>query len=324
MSPTASADSPAQLSTETLAKFLEECLACPKCHGAMLSKPAGYVCRSCGVQFQVPESYVDFLDPTEPSLSSTQTDFSDHYVVQHTPYWAALRQTTEAYSASLPSIFSTLLGRPARCLDIGLSLVSAGHFRPHLERYAGLLAVYCGLDPDAQQLEGAEDGLFMARSVGEALPFVDEAFDLVLIHATLDHCFDYQKTLDECARVLVPDGVTSIILNNDHSWAKQLLPWVARGRRRSASAHHNVFLGPRAVIKEMEKRGFEITRLRGSRYLLLPPAGLETLARLCGASTPRLLALLDAVGNRLAPTLGGDFHLIFRKPGPNENRLDLS
>ncbi len=313
MNSQASAGADSQLCREALVGFLERSLACPKCRTGLMAGRDGYLCYPCGTNFPRLGSYVDFLGVNNCTLGTVQTDFSDHYVMPHTPYWGALRQVTEHYSASLPAVFSALLGRPARCLDVGLSLVAAGHIKPHLQGYTRSLCVYCCVDPDAKQLVCADDRLFMARAVGEFLPFLDEVFDVVLIHATLDHCFDYRKALDECARVLVPEGVVSIILNNDHSWAKRLLPWEARRRRRLATEHHNVFLGPGRLAKEMQWRGLKIERLLGMRYLLLPSSSLEALTQLCGSWTPRLLTLIDQAGNCLAPTLGGDFHLISRK-----------
>lgn len=308
-----SGDATLGFSKETLARFLDRSLACPKCRGRLVEGPQGYLCQSCESQFHRVVSYIDFLDVSDPMLAKAQIDFTAHYIPEHTPYWIALREATEKYSSSLPAFFSAFLNTPVRCLDIGASHIAAGRIKPHLQAYERVLSVYCAIDPDPNQLACQDDRLFIARAVGEFLPFGNEVFDLVLIHATLDHCFDYGKALDELSRVLAPGGVASIYLNNDRSWAKRLLPWEARRRRDLAAGHHHVFLAPSVLMKEMRGRGFEVLRLRGMRYLLLPSAVLEMLARLCGSWTPRIIETIDRIGNWIAPSLGGDYFLFVRK-----------
>lgn len=259
------------------------------------------------------QSYIDFLDSSDSLSSEAETDFSDHYETPQTAYWTALRQVAEPYSSSLPSVFFHYLGRQARCLDIGRSLVQHGRIKPHLRGYEEMLSVYCVLDPDVLQLESEDDRIFMARGIGERLPFADGAFELVLLHATLDHCIDYQRTLDECMRVMVPNGILSIVLNNDGSWAKRILRKAADRRRLAAAKHHRVFLTPEVLAADLTRRGFDVLRLRGTRYLLLPAVIMEAVSRLLGGAMPALLRLCDAAGRRMAPSRGGDFHLIARK-----------
>lgn len=303
------------LSKETLVRFLELNLACPKCRARLVSGPEGhsYSCQFCQLKFTRSSSYIDFLDFNDQVLARTQIDFTDNYAPPQTRYWTALRAATEKYSSSLPTYFSNLLLNPIRCLDIGASHIANGRIKSHLQAYEKILSIYCAIDPDSNQLACQDDRLFIGRAVGEFLPFGDEVFDLVLIHSTLDHCFDYIKTLDEISRVLTPGGVASIYLNNNRSWAKRLLPWETKRRQQLAERHHNVFLGPCELIKEMQKRGFEILRLRGIRYLLLPSTVLEIISRFFSIWTSLIFELVDRAGTRIAPTLGGDFHLIIRK-----------
>jgi len=274
---------------------------------------AGRQCSSCGTLFPQTRSFVDFFHPSDPLLSNAETDFSDHYETPQTTYWKALREVAEPYSSSLASVFLQYIGGPARCLDIGRSLVQHGRLKPHLQEYEGVLSAYCVVDPDERQLECADERIFMARGIGERLPFADQVFELVLLHATLDHCVDYQRTLDECRRVLAPHGVISVTLNNDGSWAKRLLRGAASRRRKAASKHHNVFLTPGMLSADLTRRGFAVIRLRGTRYLLLPHFIMEAMSRIVGTRMPALLRLCDDAGRWLAPSMGGDFHLIARK-----------
>jgi SAM-dependent methyltransferase len=71
-----------------------------------------------------------------------------------------------------------------------------------------------GIDPfnrfgDAGARLARERGLrhlHFALADGMALPFPDEAFDLVLSHAVIEHVADAPLYLRECARVLAPGG----------------------------------------------------------------------------------------------------------------------
>jgi SAM-dependent methyltransferase len=170
------------------------------------------------------------------------------------------------------------------------------------------------LDPDPRQLSCRDGRIVMARGIGEALPFADASFEIVLVHSTLDHCIDASRTLDECGRVLVPGGILSIVLNNDRSWAKRLAPGEARRRRLQASRHHNVFVSGTGMVREVRRRGYSVEYFRGGRYLLLPPSLLKGATRAMGTrAMTRTMRLCDRVGDALAPRLGGDFYLLARK-----------
>jgi SAM-dependent methyltransferase len=75
-------------------------------------------------------------------------------------------------------------------------------------------ALVVGIDPidrfgDAGVRLGRERGLrtlTFARADGMYLPFADDAFDLVLSHAVIEHVADAPLYLRECARVLKADG----------------------------------------------------------------------------------------------------------------------
>jgi ubiquinone/menaquinone biosynthesis C-methylase UbiE len=52
------------------------------------------------------------------------------------------------------------------------------------------------------------------RGTGEDLPFLAEAFDVVLAFWTLNHAADPQRLLSEVARVLAPGGVFLAVLED--------------------------------------------------------------------------------------------------------------
>lgn len=307
------AEGPSHLSKEGLDEFLQKNLQCPTCHGGLTGSTHGYSCEGCAATYRQVGPYIDFLGSVNPLLAMAETKFADEYEIEVTPYWDALCEVTDGFSASLPHRFEKFLTQPARCLDVGLSILAGGRIRPHLLAYHQILSVYCGLEPDSEQLVCSDERLFVGRAIGELLPFRDEVFDLVLIHSVLDHCFDYGRALDEAVRVLATGGLVSVILNNDGSWAKIMFPWETQRRRMLAAGHHHAFFTPKKMEMEMRRRELELVKVDGLRYLILPTAALNGLTFVSGSSASRVIAMIDRLGNRLAPTLGGDFHMLFRK-----------
>jgi len=71
---------------------------------------------------------------------------------------------------------------------------------------------------------GLENMPDLAQADGAALPFADEAFDVITIHDVFEHLLNPQEVLEECFRVLVSGGLVSIItphyygLSGNHLW----------------------------------------------------------------------------------------------------------
>lgn len=57
-----------------------------------------------------------------------------------------------------------------------------------------------------------------ARSVGEALPFRDRSFDLVICKDVTEHCRSPRELLSEIARVLAPGGKAYVTFINRFAW----------------------------------------------------------------------------------------------------------
>lgn len=124
----------------------------------------------------------------------------------------ALRPSAAVIAAARFSDNATIAGEllPAagrRLLDIGCG---AGKFT-RLMAQRGALASGIDANPEviAQAERAATDaGLAIAfrQGRGEALPFADGSFDIVVFSNSLHHMGDMDGALDEAARVLTPDG----------------------------------------------------------------------------------------------------------------------
>jgi len=88
----------------------------------------------------------------------------------------------------------------ARVLDVGVGLGRILAPLENLDRY--------GIDISIDYLERARsEGIKVAFSRIEDMPFVDQCFDMVLVTDVLEHVFDLNHCTQEILRVLKPGGV---------------------------------------------------------------------------------------------------------------------
>ncbi len=127
------------------------------------------------------------------------------------------------------------------------------------------------------------------RAAGdESLPFIDDAFELVLLQHALEATTLPASLLDEAVRVLAPGGLLAITgVHPMSAWAPWFR-WRARGKGLSLSM-------PLRLIGDLQREGFEIEQVRRVGCVL--PGSAST----------------HAVG---AKVLGGGFILIARKRRP--------
>ena len=143
-----------------------------------------------------------------------------------------------------------------RILDVGCGV---GAFVRRLREFSD--DVY-GFDIDEEHVRrGAEQVPNLMLSVGEAMPFPDCTFDVVLMHEVLEHVTNDRATLREVRRVLKPGGRAVIFCPN------RLYPFET----------HGVFLGKRYVFGNIPLVNWLPDALRDR---LVPHARAYTHARL--------------------------------------------
>jgi ubiquinone/menaquinone biosynthesis C-methylase UbiE len=127
----------------------------------------------------------------------------------------------------------TLEGK--RILDIGCGV---GAFVRRLREFSD--EVY-GTDIDAENVaKGADQVPNLGLAVGEAMPFRDETFDVILLHEVLEHVDDDVQTLRESRRILAPGGRIVVFCPN------RMYPFET----------HGIFLGKRYVFGNIPLVGY--------------------------------------------------------------------
>lgn len=97
---------------------------------------------------------------------------------------------------------------------------------------------YVNVEPGRPALGGRDmerlaDARYAAvRCSAEEIPLEDESVDVIISTASFDHIPDYRRALSEVRRLLRPDGLFLLTLNNRRSWWKALLSGTEYLRRR--------------------------------------------------------------------------------------------
>ncbi|MGQ9585489.1 MAG: methyltransferase domain-containing protein [Anaerolineae bacterium] len=104
----------------------------------------------------------------------------------------------------------------------------------------------------------------------DSLPFPDGAFDVVVSNSMIEHRFFYERSLDECVRVLRPGGRLLLCLPNIAHWKCRL--WLLMGRFPYVKNSPTDFLHLRfftvgEVRRLLAARGVRVVEVDGSASL---------------------------------------------------------
>ncbi len=210
-----------------------------------------------------------------------------------------------------------------RLLDVGCG---TGRHLLELSRYPGC---FVGLDMSHQELRALNYMLLLTQRErpvvaninavlgdGERLPFADGLFDAVICTETLEHVPDDRSVLRELLRVLRRGGTLVISVPDEHS---ERLLWRLSPRYRNTPGGHVRIYRRQEIARLLRESGAEpfATDFRHSlesvRWLVhsvvdrewgkpgFITKGIRWLLDTPSHRNWRLLALFDALGNRVLP-----------------------
>lgn len=123
----------------------------------------------------------------------------------------------------LPSLVNFEGYRGKTLLEVGCGIGT------DLVRFAKGGAIATGVDLSATAIELARKNaeqagvdLRLELANGEALPFEDASFDAVYAHGVLQYTADPKRMVEECRRVLRPEGLAIFMVYNRLSWLNAL------------------------------------------------------------------------------------------------------
>ena len=149
-------------------------------------------------------------------------------------------------------------------LDIGCG---AGNMFHHLARYGRVV----GVDNNPKPLAVArERGYDVREGVAENLPVDDEAFDLIALLDTAEHCDDDMAVLRECYRVCRPGGYLVVTV------PAFMRLW---SHNDELNAHKRRYTA-QELRDKLRRVGFQVRRMSYNNFFLFPlAAGLILLRR---------------------------------------------
>lgn len=192
-------------------------------------------------------------------------------------------------------IISRLKPKPASMLDVGCG---DGFFLKHAEQILGRECDLHGVDYSQYRLAKARELPFAFKQANietEGLPYDPQAFDLVYAAELIEHLVNPDYFLEECWRVLKPDGYLLISTPNLQAWYNRFLfvlgiqplfyevstksPLIGAGplkriKKGTVPVGHIRIFNVRALKDILESEGFAIKSIQGANWASLPRPAL--------------------------------------------------
>ncbi len=173
------------------------------------------------------ENTIDALSRTEDVRRYWNERIHDLEMTEYSPGTAEFFRDLDDYRFDklryLPNVVDFNGYRGKKLLEVGCGIGT------DLVRFARGGAVVTGIDLSETALGLAADnarhaGVEMKLELadGSAMPFEDRSFDVVYGHGVLQYAADPKKIVEECRRVVKPDGAAIFMVYNRLSWLNAL------------------------------------------------------------------------------------------------------
>lgn len=184
-------------------------------------------------------------------------EYYDTFLASEPGKYSSLEEFNARYGLVL-SFFEGMGKRGIKILDIGCGTGMAA------EMLRSFGQVY-GIDVSPRSIMEARSRLDrVCVSLGEELPFKDEAFDIVTCTETIEHFLEPIRALGEFNRVLEFGGYLIISTPNPWYWLVVLSKVYARLNRRKAGTGQIIenYLPPPKLRSILKKTSFEIEEFK--------------------------------------------------------------
>ncbi len=207
-----------------------------------------------------------------------------------------LRQITEDRCDYIESCITCVYGSGALAQQEMLEVGSGGGLI--CEDLARRKVVMTGIDPSAAALQtarlhsiqqGLGQNIHYLQASGEALPFADGSFSVIVCLDVLEHVSDLKKTIQEIARVLAPGGIFVFDTINRTLLSRAVMIWFGErfhiGGLVPGVHQYHKFIKPRELTALLVATGLQVREVKGfiprglkHGYVNMGPGGPTSVA----------------------------------------------
>jgi 2-polyprenyl-3-methyl-5-hydroxy-6-metoxy-1,4-benzoquinol methylase len=189
-----------------------------------------------------------------------------------------------------------LVAKPAtdiRLVDIGCS---RGQFVDFAGR-AGFNAE--GVEPAPDIAQAARDtGLEVRTGLLEEQRYPDATFEAASLFEVVEHLRDPRPLLEECHRVIKPEGILIISTGNAKSWTVNVMGAQWDYFHMEKDGGHISFFNPQSITMLAHASGFDVERIETSRVKFHEKSEVPRLRYAAGKVAAELLNLPARIAGR--------------------------
>lgn len=230
--------------------------ACPCCSSNDLKPSNIHVIEG---QLLLCEKCRQLISPcTEDRYNITMQQFDQERVTL--PKGKSIKRAFRLHSKRLALARKYCNNRPAqsiRLLDVGCS---SGAFLLNA-KILGFNAE--GVEPAKKAVDTAKSlNLKVHHGYLESINFSNDTFDVITLFEVIEHLTDPRQLLDECHRILKPDGVMIIGTGNTDSWTVRFMKHNWEYFNMDQHGGHISFFNPYSIKKIANLSRFKVERIK--------------------------------------------------------------